>query len=673
MPKKKKAEENKDITIDLRNESGLAEFVKRPVASDKEVEAFEESLAKQEESYDDEYADDEEVEESLAEIYQDDNGDIVNVQKMIIGKKRGFLWWFLATVITLSVLSVATLYVYNLYLGSGTDSTAVDYRILGETEVVAGEEFFYELTYQNQSNFGVNNVVMDVTYPDNFTVLDASVQAANDSFSRFEIKRLPPNSRGEIKIKGMFIGAEGYTGVVLSQMRYTPDNFSSEFKKEASITTRVRDVGIDIDIDYIPTVLVGNEVDVRVNLSAREQNFLSSFRVSFEPSDNIEIINKERAGEDEVEYSVIRPGVWQVENLGPELKYLPLYFRFKDKINEKEPITITFDKQSREDQHIEFYAETLEFDVLKSDLNLTLIINGERDDQGVDFGETLNYSIVYINKGETELKDVIIMAVLESDFLDWTLLDDPYTGVEKGNTIAWSAEEIAELEVIGQNEEGTIDFSIPVVAMGAVEEGREYQVRSYAQYSVGVIDEEGELTDEREQREDNRSNIIVNRLNSDLTLDEQVRYFDENNLTVGNGPLPFVAGEETSVRVYWSLTNNLHELKDAKVELALPEYADWDDRVRTTVGEISWDGDSRLVTWNIGRLPISVFRADAEFSLTVTPREEDKGKIIVVKPAAQVSAVDSETEDKLEKAGQAKTSKLEDDDIAERSNDGVVR
>ena len=671
MPIKKK-QDNKDITIDLRPESGLAEFVRRPVASEKEVRAFEKSLAEKD-SYDEDMVEDEEMEDSLTEIYQDDNGDIVNVQKMVIGKKRGFVWWFLASVIILSILSVTSLYVYNLYLGSGSDSTAMDFRILGETEVIAGEEFFFELLYQNQSNLGVNDIVMEVSFPDNFVVLDSSAKAANDSFSRFEIDRLPANSKGDIKIKGMYIGAEAYTGVVLGQILYTPDNFSSEFKKEASITTRVKDVGIDIDLDYVPTVLVNNEVDIRINLSAREQNYLSSFRISFEPSDNIELINKHIEDEDLVEFLSPRPGVWQVKNLSNELKYLPIYFKFKDKISDKEEINIKFDKTSRADEYIEFYNESLTFDVLKTDLNLTLIINGEREDQGVDFGETLNYTIVYNNKGETALKDVIIMTVLESDFLDWTLLDDRAIGVEKGNTITWSKEEIQELEEIGQNEEGTIDFAIPMVSMGAVEEGQSYQVKSYAQYSVGVIDDEGELTEEREDKSDNQSNIIVNRINSDLSLDEQVRYFDENNLTVGNGPLPFEVAKPTTVRVYWVLTNNLHELKDAKVAASLPEYAVWDNKNRTTVGDISWDETNRIVSWNIGRLPISVFRADAEFNITITPREEDKDKIIVIKPGSKVTATDSETNDAIAKSGKTKTSKLEDDDIASASNDGVVR
>ena len=69
-----------------------------------------------------------------------------------------------------------------------------------------------------------------------------------------------------------------------------------------------------------------------------------------------------------------------------------------------------------------FYEKDFLYDVIKGDLNINLIINGSALDQGVNFGQTLNYSINYANKGDTVMRDVILMAVLESDFLDWQSL-----------------------------------------------------------------------------------------------------------------------------------------------------------------------------------------------------------------------------------------------------------
>ena len=92
--KNKKLEEkevdNDDVTINLK-ESSIAEFTKRPLPTDREAKKFEEyidSEAKREEASDFSHEDpdfnEEEIDESLNEIYQDDKGGMVNVKKLTV-------------------------------------------------------------------------------------------------------------------------------------------------------------------------------------------------------------------------------------------------------------------------------------------------------------------------------------------------------------------------------------------------------------------------------------------------------------------------------------------------------------------------------------------------------------------------------------------------------------
>ena len=199
--------------------------------------------------------------------------------------------------------------------------------------------------------------------------------------------------------------------------------------------------------------------------------------------------------------------------------------------------------------------------------------------------------------------------------------------------------------------------------LGEIDKTKNYQIKSYAQFSVG--DKTGVNEDS-----DNRSNIIVNKINSDLSLKEEVRYFSSDNIPVGTGPNPPKVGQTTSYKVYWDLSNNLHELSGLKIKAKLPDYINWDGKTQTTVGDINYDDNSREVIWDIGRLPITVYRAMAEFSVSLTPKESDRNTIMVLLPGTTVSAIDSITEDNLKKTTKAKTTKLEDDDIA--TGDGIV-
>jgi hypothetical protein len=121
------------------------------------------------------------------------------------------------------------------------------------------------------------------------------------------------------------------------------------------------------------------------------------------------------------------------------------------------------------------------------------------------------------------------------------------------------------------------------------------------------------------------------------------------------------------------LTNNLHDLNDAVVQTVLPDGVQWSANNRTSVGTISYDGSTKTVTWQIGRLPITVFEASAEFNIGLTPTQDQQNKIVVLVSGSKVTATDTNTGASLEKDSVPKTTKLEDDSIAGMSSDGRVK
>jgi len=389
--------------------------------------------------------------------------------------------------------------------------------------------------------------------------------------------------------------------------------------------------------------------------------------------ENMEIISatvteaKEKKEGRNLRIEPARPGVYNVSEIGRQEQEFKIKYKLSKKMADGQEIVMRFENLAEDDKTRSFLEKKISLEVMKSDLNLTLIINGSKNDQAVNFGDRLNYSLVYNNKGETSMKDVVLMAVLESDFLDWKTLKEENNGQERGNSLTWTKEEVPALAELEPDKEGIIDFSINIVSLeeaGAMA-SRSFQIKSYVQFSIGN-------SEDFEANLDNRSNMIINKINSDLSLKEEVRYFNADNVPVGNGPLPPKVGETTSFKVYWTLANNLHELNEAKVEVVLPEDVSWDNKNRTSVGAISYDSDSRKVTWQIGRLPITVYRADAEFNISITPGDSDKNKIMVILPEASAVAIDSETGADITSVAKAKTTKLEDDEIAGMSSDGRV-
>ena len=216
------------------------------------------------------------------------------------------------------------------------------------------------------------------------------------------------------------------------------------------------------------------------------------------------------------------------------------------------------------------------------------------------------------------------------------------------------------------NKEGTIDFSINVANFNTSDLGKNFSIKSYAQFSIGN-------SEELKEGSDNKSNEINSRINSDLNFKEQVRYFDEDNVPVGDGPLPPQVGQKTSLKVYWQITNNLHELNNVQVEYQLPPSVSFDERAQATVGSINYDSANNKVIWAIGRLPLTVYSASAEFNIAVNPSDNDRNKIMVISSGTAISALDTDTQETIIKTASVQTTKLDDDDIAGMNNDGRVK
>jgi uncharacterized repeat protein (TIGR01451 family) len=341
-------------------------------------------------------------------------------------------------------------------------------------------------------------------------------------------------------------------------------------------------------------------------------------------------------------------------------------YKVKVKTDDQQKINLRLEAKAENDQFYTFAEREVLVDVIKSSLNLTLSLNGNKSDTNVNFGDTLNYSISYSNKGDAPMKDVVIMAALNSDFLNWTTLKDKHNGQKKKGIITWTRNEISELAELEAGKEGTIDFSINVSNFNTSDLGQNFAIKSYAQFSIG----NGE---ELKEGSDNKSNEINSKINSDLKFKEQIRYFDEDNVPVGDGPLPPQVGQKTSLKVYWQITNNLHELNNVQVEYPLPPAVSFDSRSQASVGSLGYDSATNKIIWSIGRLPLTVYNATAEFNIAVNPVDDNRNKIMVLSGGAVISALDIDTQETIVKTSQVQTTKLEDDDIASLNNDGRVQ
>lgn len=641
------------------------------------------------------------ISEGLSEIYQDEVGDIIDVKKLDIKPKRD--WQSLAITVSLYVIGVSLLAGLAWYFfNRGTDATAVELSISATPGIVAGQEFTYTIKYQNQDKVDLNKVNLQVEYPTNF-IFVSSEPAPSANNNQWQIDRLGAHGGGEVVIRGKLINEVGKSNVMVAELNYEPANFSSSFKKTASLDTAVESIGLDVITVNDASSLVGENQAITFKYKISPVGQLKHFWLRVEPSEisDVEFIDDSvtataSATSGLTGNKLIKPWLWEIteaKNIEQEIK---INFKFIDKTKLSHSFNLileTKDEMASSTPNMSgasatstasttvdilkipktyiFYQNKVDVEVVKNDLNLSLVINKSDKDQGVNFGQVMNYSLSYANKGQKSLEDVVIMAVVEGDAVDWASLKDLNKGKRSGNNLIWTKEEIPELANLAPDATGILDWSLSVKERAKItNKNFNNEIKSYTQFShkQAVADK---------NTGDNLSNTIINKINSDLDLSERLIYFNEDSIPVGSGPLPFVVGQATTVRGEWKILNSFHELNTVVVSMKLPDYVVWTGKSQASSGDLSYDSASRTVNWRFATMPESLDEIKATFDLSVEPKEAQRRQILVIMPAAKVTAMDSVTNSLLSKEGRVKTSKLEDDPLIKSGdmdiNNGLVK
>jgi len=650
-------------------DSSLSSFVERPVPSEKEVAVFERVIKRE--------VHEQELDSDLAEIYSGQNGKKINVQKMNVKKRLGFFARLLRGLFFLLII-VGAGYLLYWYGWSGTNNVnGLELQVKAPEKILAGEEFSYEITYYNPTKYSLSQVHLELQYPDSFIFSSASPAATSGNYG-WNLSDMAPGASATLTVTGRLIAPPDSVAVIFSRLSYLPGGLTSEFKKESSASTILSGPGFQVDLNYSATAFVNQDNDMSLVIYNIEDNRLGDFNISFSvPADASAAVvdsTKNIAGSDTNEsatstkkLTVTKTGgaSWQVSGLSQEMgrQEIPLTYRVKQKADNLE-IKVRLEKKLEDGQSYIFWEKSLKPELVDSDLNLTMLLNDSKNDGDLNSGQSLNYSLTYANHGINTFKDVVIMAVLKGELLDWNSLVDANKGDVQGNSIIWTKDEMPALAEIKPGAEGAIKFSLKLRAFQDGDIAKDLNLVSYGQYGIN---------NQVAKNQDNISNTVTSRLNSDLSLQEEIRYFNSDNIPVGSGPLPPEVGAQTSFKVYWTVKNNLHELSETRVVFTLPSYVSWNNNNQTNVGSLYYDEASRQVIWEIGRLPVSVYRVDAEFGISITPTDNDRNKILILSPGSTVSALDTETKGTITKKITSKTTKLEDDDIANLSNSGVVR
>jgi len=615
--------------------------------------------------------DDAAIQKGLMSIYSNADGSLPDISHLDV-QRRGRLRLAILILVGVGLLLSAVTWLGFLVFNPQKvfSNKSIKLAISAEQNLAAGSEMTYVLDYKNIEKVDLKNVEIIFRFPEGFEFISAEPKASNEFNTVWQIGDLAKDAGGKIEIKGKMIGEVGAIKTINVTATFQPANFSSTFKETNSFNSQITSSILEMNVEGPKQILPEKKAIYRITYKNNSNQSLGQAKVIVTYPPNFLYQDAEPKPFHRAEDARKLNNEWVIENLAENLEgQIEITGGYvADPQNVMANFNVKIGFVNAENGEFSLQQEkTVTTEITDSSLTLDLIINGSTQNQPINFGQTLAYSLVYKNLGTKDLDDVSLCVALESDVLDWGTLDDKHQGKVAGSAVCWNKDQISQLDLVRPLDQGAIDFTINVAEAEKINLAKANLLvkskGSAMMVKVGEID----VPDLKVETAEIQSNI-----NTDVQLKVEGRYFDDDNIAVGDGPLPPVVGQKTSFRIYWYLANSFHEITEVKVKAILPEGVEFNNKFMAKAGQIAYSSQTREISWTINRIPPNKGFAEinAWFDVSVIPAPSQVRKLLILVGQAELTAKDKQTESLISKTSKAVTSNLEDDPNA--SGKGLV-
>lgn len=598
------------------------------------------------------------IEQELSTIYMEDEDDgEPDMTRLEQAKSTTFRKVMVGLSIFLIVLiGISAVGYYFFGPKNGFTGEQVTLSVEGPDEIKSGERTTYKIKYRNASDTPLGTASLELRLPDSFRLLESDPTA--DDNDTWKIGSMPPWGRGEIELTGVNWAPLNREQDIQAIITYRPANFNSEFQKVATKSIRTKEAMLELEVETENASLPGNPVEIIINYTNTSEAPLenavikTAFPVDFIPESS----TPEPTGE---KFELWELGTLEEFGTGSIL----INGAFASEAYGNVTLPIEFGFMDSDGAYVKQTDNATIVEVLQGKLVAAMVLNGKSDSQAVSLGESLRYSVSYRNTGAASLGNVEVAVVIEAspsdDLIIWNDLSDELGGKLEGNKITWTEKHIESLGRLEENDEGVIDFTVPVASV--LPEGAstdDWVISSWVETFVQSID--GDVINHA-----TRSAPIVARVLSDTAFAAEARFYDENGLALGSGVIPPEVGKETTYRVFWTVGNTLHELSDLRISAQLPNNVAWNGDSSVSAGDLRYEATDRKMIWSLNWLPKAVSEVTIWFDVTIIPFENQREKIPTLVENATFEATDDTAEATILLTDSPLSTSLDDDELAQ--------
>lgn len=585
------------------------------------------------------HSEDENIEKGLQAIFGDDRSDLHVVHRDGSRLTR-FLTRLVLGLALIAILAFGGFFVYTNFFASNAKTKPLIMSVEAPASLRSGDQISVVVKYSNPSRIPLAALEIDVNLPPGFVLSTAQPIPTNEQELIWQIGSLGAHSDGQITLQGLWISAVPSAGNIQTLASYRPSNFNSNFSDIATTVVTTLGSVLTLDVTGPETAGPGQTLTYVAKVTNSGVDMVAdSVLVVTLPAGFILASSTPK----------LDPGAdaeWPVGTLASGASTEVTWTgSFAADVSDVQRFGVAVSLPSAPDRLLQAEAQAFT-DVLGSDLQTTLVINGNTDKTTTELGDTLRLSLRLDNAGDKDLAET-------SFWLDFK----PDSGVP----IIWNAAVLAggkltaegivfdakTVGVIKAGEKKTFNLSLPVKDTLSATEVDSWTVSAHV--SIGDVTVQTPL--------------FPIGMKATVDLSAAASFYSETGAPIGEGPLPPEVGEATSYRVFWHLNKAVHDLEGISVSAIIPPDVSWSDRVVTSTGNLQFDQTSKTVRWDIYSLPANE-EATAEFTVTLVPGREDIGTFVKLLSGSNLNAIDSATDSTVSSDADSITTEILNDTFA---------
>lgn len=536
--------------------------------------------------------------------------DMTRLEHAYHRRTTRILGWLTAFLLILVGASWAGFFLFGPKGGADTE---IELRLDGPSAVISGVPQTLTLHYKNQDRAPVGLVRLTLRVPEGLLIKEVSPASDEEGRLAWNIGTLPSKEGGTLEMRVVPYGVAGTTLSIQALASYKPANFNAEFQSTANYDLAIREAGIEAVLEAPTAISVGQEIAATVRYVNRTDETFEGVRAVLDHTSPFALTSSQPKDD---------KGVWTLGTLeaGKE-GALELKGVFLSAAQGQTPMTVRFEKAEGSKTYALGEASST-IDVAPTPLAVELLLNNTTDVRWVRLGDELGFRVKLTNNGTDTIPDARAQVTLTSPLLDLSSIKAEDGKVE-GNVVRFPNDGALAIEA-GKLRELTFSVRVMPTASPTVSP----TVDAQAEVAIG----EARI----------KSNPIQVFVVSNLAVASEARYFAATGQPIGGGPLPPKVGEATTYELRWRVRNTFHDLANVVVTATLPEGVSWLNRTRadTGLGTISFNAATREVRWAIPRLPITTSEASVTFEVSATPKENQRGQLMLLLGVTRAEAQD---------------------------------